>query len=594
MRVPVWLKVLVICFLATNLFSSCTKKKIEGENVLQLRVPVEFKGYDPITANDLYATDEIGRVYEGLLEIHYLKRPFELKSNLAESMPEVSKDGLEYTFKLKKGVLFHDDVCFGGEGKGREMVAKDVEYSIKRLSDPKLGSLGFWIIDGKIKGLNEWQEKMKNAKSTNYDEAVEGIEVIDSHTIKFKLTGPYPQFLQTLAMPFTVVVAKEAVDFYKEAFTNHPVGTGPFRTGEYRRTNKIIYTKNPTYREEFYPSEGEESDKENGLLADAGKKLPLVDKIEVSVVQEDQPAWLEFLRGKSDLLPVPKDEFGNVLDSAGNLKKELAAKGIIGQKAQGLDLTYTAFNMEDPLFKNNLNLRIAMSMAYDHDKINALFWNNLSIPAQSMLPPGMAGYDPDYKNPYREYNIAKAKEYLAKAGFPEGKGLQDIEYYISHGTTGRQTGEALRDMMKAIGINLKLNVIPWTELQNLISNKRAPLYSMAWGADYPDAENFFKIIYGPMKAPGANGGNFDDPKFNKMFEEASVLQDGPARTELYKALNRYAGEQLPLIFHFHRVRYMVQQGWLRNFKFSEFTSFVSKYYGIDQAKKAELLPKLQN
>ncbi|MDH4466509.1 MAG: ABC transporter substrate-binding protein [Bacteriovoracaceae bacterium] len=582
-----------ICVLSLFLFSSsCTKKNEVGENVLKIRVPIEFKGFDPIEANDLYSSDEIGRVYEALLEQHYLKRPFELKPNLAEAMPEVSTDGLTYTFKLKKGVMFHDDKCFPN-GAGRELVAKDVEYSLRRLADPKLPSLGFWIIDGKIKGLNEWRDKSKSKDKTDYDEAIEGIKVVDSHTIQFVLTGPFPQFLYALSMPFSVIVAREAVEHYKENFMNHPVGTGPFLTGEYVRSNKLIYTRNPKYRDEFYPSEGEESDKASGLLADAGKKLPIVDKIEVSVIVEDQPAWLNFLRGEIDFLPVPKDEFTNVVTSEGVLNPKLADKGILGQKAQGLDVIYTAFNMEDPLFKNNLNLRIAMSMAYDIAKMNHLFWNNLSIPAQSVVPPGVSGYDPNYKNPYRQYDVAKAKEYLAKAGYPDGKGLPEIEYYISHGTSGRQEGEAFQGMMKAINVNIKLNVIPWTELQNLVSNKRAQMYTMSWAADYPEAENFLKILYGPNKAPGSNGGNFDDPNFNKQFEIASVMQDTPERTALYDKANKYAGEQLPLIFQFHRVRYIVQQGWMRNYKFSEFTTFNSKYYGIDAAKKSELLPKLK-
>ncbi|EQC51951.1 ABC transporter substrate-binding protein [Bacteriovorax sp. DB6_IX] len=253
------------------LFGSCTKKVDMSEKVLNLAVGSEIKGMDPIYANDRYSSNEIARIYERLLEYHYLKRPYTLVPNLAESLPVVSEDGMTYTFKIKKGVLFQDDPAFEG-GKGRELTAEDFVYSIKRLADPKLQGLGWWLLDGKIKGLNEWRDKNAEKDVVDYSEAIEGLKAVDKHTLVFQLNKPFPQFLYSLAMPFTFVVAKEAVEKYGKEFLNHPVGTGPFmlKGKVFKQTSKRLeYVKNPTFRKKVFPSEASEEFKP--MLADQEK-----------------------------------------------------------------------------------------------------------------------------------------------------------------------------------------------------------------------------------------------------------------------------------------------------------------------------------
>lgn len=575
-----------------NFFSACNRStQNETIKILKLRTPANIKGLDPAFANDLYSSNEVARVYEGLLQIHYLKRPYEIIPNLAESMPTVSSDELTYTFKLKKGVLFHDNACFPN-GKGRELEASDVVYSLKRIADPKLESLGWWMFDGKFVGLNEWRDKNKKAEKVNYDEEVEGLKALDKYTVQFKLKVPYPQFLYALVMPFGYVVPHEAVEKYGPEFLNNPVGTGPFMTGKFTQSNKIVYEKNPHYRAEFYPSEGAPGDQENGLLEDAGKRIPLVDKVEVSIIVENQPAWLSFLKGEMDSSSIPKEYFSEVMNNE-KLADKYSALGIKAQRSVGLDITYITFNMEDPLFKNNVKLRQALSSAYDGEKMNKLFYNGIAIEAQSLIPPDIAGNDPNYKNPYKQHDLVLAKKLLAEAGYPGGKGLPALDYYITTSTEGRQMSEAFRDMMKEIGVKINVYTVPWTELQKKVTTKQAQMFGMAWGADYPDAENFFKILYGPNKAPGANGSNFDDDKFNKLFEKASVMPDSASRTALYQEMYRYLGEQVPMIFGVHRVFYSLTHGWFKNYKFTEFSHGMAKYYNIDLAKKNELLAKLK-
>jgi oligopeptide transport system substrate-binding protein len=577
--------------------SSCSKKANVTEKILSLVVPQKVKGMDPIYASDRYSSNEVARIYEGLLEYHYLKRPYTLKPNLAAEMPVVSKDGLTYTFKIRKGVLFHDDAAFPG-GKGKELTAQDFVYSIKRLADPKLLGLGWWLLDGKVTGLNEWRKKYGELPKTDYSEKVEGIQALDSHTLQFKLAKPFPQFLYSLAMPFTFVVAKEAVDKYKKEFLNHPVGTGPFviKGGVFTQTNKITYIKNKTFREKKYPCDGNEEFKAQGMMADCGKKLPLVEKLVVNVLIEDQPRWLNFQKGKLDFAGVPKDNFDSAIPDAQNLTPEFKEKGIGLIVSPSLDVTYTAFNHDLELFSKNTKLRQAMSLAFDIKKSNKLFNNSTALPAQSVVPPGIAGFIKGYENPYRSYGqpekLAQAKKLLDDAGFPGGKGLKEITYDCPVGTSTRQSGEYFKKQMAQIGINIRIIQNSWPELQKKITNRQVMTYGIAWGADYPDAENFLQLLYGPNKAPGANGSGYNNPEFNRLFKVAAVMQDTPERTALYEKMNRIAAEEVPWIYGVHRQTFVLKHSWLKNFVASDFDAGQASYLDIDLELKKKNLGKL--
>ncbi len=574
---------------------SCTKKQDATEKVLNIAVGSEVKGMDPIYANDRYSSNEVARIYEGLLEYHYLKRPYTLVPNLAEALPTVSEDGMVYTFKIKKGVLFHDDPAFA-DGKGRELVAQDFVYSLKRLADPKLQGLGWWLLDGKIKGLTQWREKNGKADTVNYDEEVEGLKALDSHTLQITLAKPFPQFLYSLAMPFTFAVAKEVVEKYGKEFVNHPVGTGPFVLPRFKQSNKIVYTKNPKFRKKLYPSEGDEKYKKLGFLKDAGKPLPLVDKVVVHIIKETQPRWLKFQKGQIDYNGVDKDNFQSAIPDSKTLDPKMKAKGMKLLVAPSLDVTYTAFNHDLEIFKSNVKLRRAMSLAYDIATANKLLNSDVALPAQSVVPPGIAGYLEDYKNPYRGYgqpqDIEKAKKLLAEAGFPGGKGLPEITYDCPGSTTARQIGEYFKKEMAKIGVNIKIVQNTWPELQKKITNRTVMTYGIAWGADYPDAENFLQLLYGPNKAPGANGSGYDNPEFNRLFKIAAVMQDTPERTALYEKLTRIAAEEVPWIYGVHRQNYTIHHGYLKNFISTDFDAGQAQYLSVDLEEKAKALKKL--
>lgn len=566
---------------------SCTKKKNFQEKILEINVSAKVKGLDPVNAGDTYSAGEIARVYEGLLEYHYLERPYKLQPNLAEGMPTVSDDGLTYTFKLKKGILFHDNKCFPS-GKGRELVAKDFVYSITRMADLKLNSTGWWLLDGRIAGLNEWREKHA-AKGGNYDETIEGLTAVDDHTFQVKLTKQYPQFLYSLAMVYTFAVPREAVEMYGEEFLNNPVGTGAFITGTYSQANVINYTKNPNYRDVRYPTLGSAEDKASGLLKYAGKKLPLVDKIKVNIVTEASTRFLKFKKGEVDYSAIPKDDFNSVIAPDQALTDTFEAMGIALEITPDLDITYIAFNHDDPLFKKNNKLKQAMSLAYDHQRANKLFYNGTGVLAQTIIPPGIAGYDPKYKNPYKKYDIDAAKKMLAEAGYPGGKGLPTINYETTSTTVSRQMAEFFSKSMKDIGINIKVNTNTWPQLTQKTKKRQAQMFGMAWLGDYPDAENFLQLLYGPNSAPGPNGGNYNVDSFNTEFDIAKNMQPGPERAKKYAKLAQEVAESTPLMLGVHRTSFVLKHSWLRNYKFSTFNHGHAKYYDIDLVKKKEAL-----
>lgn len=569
--------------------ASCSKNsELDTTNTLQTYSIAKIKGLDPVFADDLYSGAEVMRVYEGLLQYHYLKRPYALIPAVADALPVISPDGKVFTFKIKKDVVFQDDIAFKAtQGKGRAVVAEDFVFSFKRLADPKLNSPMWWLFDGKIKGLNEWREASQKSGKVDYDAPIEGLKAIDAHTLKITLNSRSYQFTYSLAMPAASVVAREVVEHYGAEFLNHPVGTGAFKVAEFNPASKIIYVKNPTFRKETYPSEGEPADKAAGLLEDAGKQVPFVDKIVMTVFTETQPQWLTFMQGKLDQTSIPKDNFGQAVGPDKELLPELASKNMRLLKSPQLDVTHTSFNMVDPVVGKNKYLRQAISTILDYDKFIELFYNGRALSAQGPIPPGLSGYDPNLKNPYKVYNLEKAKALMVKAGFPEGKGLAPLEYLTLSDTTSRQQSEFYSKLLGEIGIKINVKTFSWPEFQQSLKNKKGQMWSYAWGGDYPDAENFLQLFYSKNASPGPNDSNYDNPAYDRLYEQSLTMPDGPARTAIYKKMAGMVIEDTPWVFGAHRLAFVLAHPWLKNFKIHEFNHGMAKYYKIDTERKKQ-------
>jgi oligopeptide transport system substrate-binding protein len=560
-----------------------------NEKVLVTASEANIQCFDPAQIDDMYSAREVTRVYEGLLAYHYLKRPYELVPNLAASLPTVSEDGCVYTFTLQEGVKFHDDACFPS-GQGRELVAEDFVYSIKRVADPKVHSSCFSVIAGKIKGLDAWRKSSTDVARTDYAEAVEGLKAINKYSLQFTLTQPWPQFPYVLAMNFCCAVPQEAVQYYGVEFLNHPVGTGPFIMQAFNpQLNKLVYRKNPTFRDKYFPSEASESYQH--LLADAGKKLPLVDKIITHILPEEQPRWLKFQQGTIDVADISSDNIALEVIQENTIIPQLQEKGVQLCLEQAPVTRLFAINNGCEPFENNVKLRRALSLAFDGKRYSELFFNDNAVSAQSIIPPGLSGYRKDYVNPYKQYDLAKAKQELAEAGYPEGKGLPVITLDINANTKQKQEGEFFKKCMESIGVRIKVvpNIFP--ELLKKISQRKTMMHALSWRGDYPDAENFLQLFYKAHQNIGI-GLHCNDAAYNALYEQATTMQPSTERTVLYEQLNSMVAEHVFAVYSTHQAHPVLYHGWVKNYLWSSYGDGIEQYIDVDLDQKKALQAKL--
>lgn len=552
----------LLAVVASLLLPGCktTPKWERGKKYFHYPLRAKVGSLDPVTSDSQYDNVAISPVYETLFEYEYLVRPYRLKPLLLAKMPEVSEDKLTYSFELKRGVLFHDDPCFPN-GIGRELVAQDIVYSLKRMADRSLSPSGWWLYKSRIKGFDAFKKRMDErprGAPFAWDGEVEGLKVLDEHRLQIVLTRPFPQFLNVLAMGYTAAVPRECAEKYGKDFGNKAIGTGPFVLEEWVRGSHIRYRKNPKYRKAYYPTEATEEFKRRGLLAPAGKQIPFLDGIVYHVFEQDQPKWLKFRVGDLDATQVPAEYFPLIYHKDKTLKQEFIDQGMGYYNVELLDFIYRGFNYEDPVLggQKGKKLRQAIYLATDMSEFNDAFYNSTNKLYDGPIPPGLDGYDPKLKSPYRGPNLAKAKQLLAEAGYPEGKGLT-LYFHTSQGGNIGQQAELFVRQMKQVGIQVEVELTSFPELQDKMRRKKAQVFSLAWGADYPDAENFLQLFYGPNKTPGSNKFNYDNPKFNELFAEASVMQPGPERTKLYVQLRDMVIEDAPAIGSMARTRFYV-------------------------------------
>jgi len=546
---------------------------------------------DPARGSTTYDNQACSHVYETLLQYKYLKRPLELEPLLCVSMPRRSEDGRVYTFELKRGVLFQDDPCFPG-GKGREMVAEDVIYSWKRLADKSIGVTNWWLLKGTIEGFDEYREEQNAAARFDYDAPCEGLEALNRYTLQITLTSPVHRFLYVLAMFQTSVVAREAVEMYGTKISRHPVGTGPFtlREEDWQSRKSLDFYRNPSYHDDFYPSEWETEDEERGLHLAAGRKLPIVDHVRINCYTQDQTMWLEFRTGKLDYAQIPAENYLEaVRKRTGTLKKAYREEGITYHKVPLLDFIFRGFNMDDALVggtsERSKKLRQAISLAVDMGEFNDTFYNSQNVVYDGMIPPTLAGHPKGHScdAAYRGPDLGRARGLLAEAGYPEGEGLPEISYYTSVASNSAEQTEMLARQLGKIGVRLSTSLLDFPQLIEAINKKKAMMFSFAWGSDYPDGENNLALFYGPNEAPGSNHYNYKNPEFDRLYEKIISMAPSPERTRIYERMRDMVLEDVPYIGSMARTRNYLVAPWLKNFKPTEDFWNWSKYIDIDRS-----------
>jgi oligopeptide transport system substrate-binding protein len=587
----------VFCFLLA-LAGGCGRGRLEGEGpageMVLYRETERIRGFDPVKAGDVASAVAGSKVYEGLLQYAYLDRPYHVEPLLAEAMPDVSRNGLIYTFKLRKGIHFQDDPCFlATAGKGRELVADDFVYSILRIADMKNASSGFWAFHDRVVGLDEWRAKSGGATPTDYAAEVTGLRALDRYTLRIELKRPYPQLLWILTMHYAFAVPREAVEYYGREFPSHPVGTGPYILKSYRQNYRYEFVRNPKWAEtgriDRYPSPGANGE-DSRLLVDAGRPVPFLDRIVEFVISDNTTAWLVFLTGQLESTGVARDNWEAVITPDRKLTADLEKKGIHLVKTPTLDLYYIGFNLDDPIVGKNKKLRQAMSCAFDTDTY-IKFYNGRVVRPSGPIPPGVAGYV-DRPPPY-PYDLARARKLLAEAGYPDGKDPatgRRLQLTLEIGSAepeARQAAELFGSFMEKIGLVVTPNFNNWPTFLEKMERRQAQMFSLGWVADYPDAENFLQLFYGPNSSPGPNHSNYSNPEFDTLYEQVREMQDSPERTALYQKMSDIVIEDCPWILTSNWLAYGLQHHWLENYKYHDFPYGMVKYYKIDTAERTK-------
>lgn len=624
------------------------------------------KHLDPARSYSSNEVEFTGQIYEPPLQYHFLKRPYELIPLTAVAVPEpryfdASGQALAadapaaqiarsvYEIRLRPGIRYQPHPAFARDAAGRyryhamtaadvagkrqvadfehtgtrELVAADYVHQIKRLAQPGLASPIFGLMSEHIVGLKRLGDILQAAQTQGgaapdlRDFALEGAQVVDRYTYRIHVRGKYPQFIYWLAMPFFAPVPWEAEVFYAQpgmAEQNltldwQPVGTGPFYLAENDPNRRMLLKKNPNFHGETYPGDGSAGDREAGLLADAGKPLPLVDAAIYSLEKETIPYWSKFLQGYYDSSGISSDSFDQAVQfSAGGdpqLTDGMRDKGIHLVTAVATSIWYVGFNMLDPvvggLAPERQKLRQAISIALDYEEFISIFLNGRGIPGQGPIPPGIFGYVDGAAgiNPYVYRSnkgktvrrpIDDARRLLAEAGYPNGRHARSGEPLVLYFDTAASGPDAksrldwIKKQLDRINVQLVVRGTDYNRFQDKIRKGNAQLFEWGWNADYPDPENFFFLLYGPHKKVGSGGenaANYDNPEFDRLFERMKDMENGPARQRVIDEMLEIVRRDAPWIFAYYPKSFGLRHGWVKNFKPNLMANNTLKYRRVD-------------
>ena len=625
------------------------------------------KHLDPAVS---YSSNEyaiIGQIYEPLFQYHYLKRPYQLVPLTATKMPEItylSEDEsgrlvttqtqpetvsfTDYLIEIKSGIHYQPHPALAKTGAyiyhgltagdlsgistitdfkqlgTREMVAEDYVYQIKRLVHPKIHSPIAELMKQYIVGLDELSNAVKEPNGLEFRaQNISGVEVIDKYHFRIRIYGKYPQFIFWLSMPFFSPMPWEADVFYGQAGLAErnisldwfPIGTGPYMLLENNPNRQMVLSKNPHFHLERYPNSGESQDLELGLLADAGKPLPFIDKVIYVLEKETIPYWNKFLQGYYDASGVASDSFDQAIQFTGAgkaaLTSELQEKEIRLQTAVTTSISYLGFNMTDSIVGGKSDkarkLRRAISIAIDYEEYISIFMNGRGVPAQGLLPPGIFGFEADldglnpyvynWNDGYQRKSVDSAKRLMIEAGFKAGIDPSTEEPLVLYldtaasGPDGRARLNWYRKQFSKLGIQLVIRATDYNRFQQKIRSGNAQLFLWGWNADYPDPENFFFLLYGPhskIKTGGENAVNYQNDAYDRLFEQMRNLADGPNRLAKIQQLQEIIRYDAPWVLGFYPKSYSLIHSWYQNLKPNLMANNKLKYTRIDSVKRHRL------
>jgi oligopeptide transport system substrate-binding protein len=644
-----------------------------GENILYSSFSERPKHLDPAQSYSSNEVVFTAQIYEPPLQYHFLKRPYQLEPLTVTRMPEpayIDSAGERlpddasieqiafsvYDIAIRPGIYYQPHPAFARDNDGhylyhdlgeddlegvrqladfprtgtRELTAADYVYQIKRLAHPRLHSPIFGLMSEYIDGLGEYAQTLKRADAQRgaatsgsgsfldlRDYPLAGVEVLDRYRYRIRIRGKYPQFRYWLAMPFFAPVPWEADRFYAQPGMSernitldwYPVGTGPYMLTINNPNLQMVMERNPNFHGERYPHEGEPGDAQAGLLADADRPLPLIDKVIYSLEKEDIPTWNKFLQGYYDASGISSDSFDQAIQlGAGgdiSLTPELKEKGIRLSTAVSTSIFYTGFNMLNPVVGGDSEaarlLRQAISIAMDYEEFISIFANGRGIPAQGPLPPGIFGYreGPKGINPYvydwtsqglQRKPLSEARRLLAQAGYPEGRDLATGKPLVLYfDTTGRGPDDAarlnwIRKQFARLNIQLQIRDTDYNRFQEKMLKGTAQIFQWGWNADYPDPENFLFLLYGPngkVEHNGENAANYRSAEYDRLFERMKNMPNGPERQEVINRMVEILRHDAPWVFGYHPKQFVLYHAWYHNAKPNLMANNGLKYRRLD-------------
>lgn len=646
-----------------------------GDNTLYTAFLNRPKHLDPVQS---FSEDEINftaQIYQAPLQYHYLKRPYAVVPATVEAVPhprlfdargrELPDDAPAdqvaesvYELRLKPGILYQPHPAFAVDEAGRhlyqdlspeqlkdkfvvsdfpqvgtrELKADDYIYQIKRLAHPRLHSPIFGMMSEKIVGLDELGKDLREFAQKNPDTAwldmdahlLKGVEKVDEYTWRIRIKGRYPQFNFWLTMPFFAPVPREVDRFFSQpgmvsknlTLDWWPVGTGPYMLTENDPNRRMVLTRNPNFKGEAYPCEGEEGDREEGLLADCGKEMPFIDQAVFTREKEAIPYWNKFLQGYYDASGIASDSFDQAIkvDVGGEvgLSDEMAEKGIRLLMNVESSTFYMGFNMLDPVVGGmdgkGAKLRQAISIAIDQEEFISIFMNGRGVPGMSPLPPGIFGFESGETgiNPFvydwvngmpRRKSVEEARSLLAESGWPNGRHAKTGEPLVLYlDTTGGGMGDKSRldwltRQLKKIDVQLVIRATDFNRFQDKLNRGAVQLYFLGWNADYPDPENFFFLLHGPggrVKFGGENSSNYTNPAYDRLFVRMKRMDNTPERLQIIREMNHILQQDAPWIYAFHPKRYVLVHSWLMNRNPSSVVNNTLKYQRLDPERRKRL------
>lgn len=538
-------------------------------------------------------------MFDALYTYDYLARPLTIRPNLAAGMPEVSADFKTFTVKLKPGVYFSDDPVF--KGSKRELVASDVVYTYKRIFDPQNKSPSVsGLREEKIIGMEALRDQATKTGKFDYDLEIEGLRALDKYTVQFKLGEVRPRFLEGLTDPGIFgIVAREVVEAYGDRIMEHPVGTGPFQLSEWRRSSKITLVRNPNYRDDYFeatpPADSPLAQQVYGLMK--GRKLPQIDKVEVSIIEESQPRWLAFLGNEHDLMERLPAAYVNVAIPQNKLAPNLQKRGIQMQRNLLGDVTFSYFGMENPIVggytPDKIALRRAIAMGQNSAEEVRLPRRGQAIVAQGPIMPMTAAYDPNMRSEMGVFDRAKAMALLDLFGYtdkdgdgwrdlPDGKPLT-LEYSTTTSADYRELNEIWKKNMDAIGIRVTFKYGQWPELLKASRNGKLMMWGLGLSGGSPDGAGVLALGYSQSKGQ-QNHARFSLPEYDELYRQINRLPDGPERKALVEKAIKILVAYMPYKFITHRIGTDLTHPWVQGYVRNPIARDFWKYIDIDVQK----------